>query len=198
MAQTSKKSVRSASNFLEALRDLSKGVVDEAKIHVKQVVDSDIPQAFGGSGTIEPNGSFSMADLKAAERQGEHKAEARFTNRLQEERLVFLRSENETKAQVKAIQEEIHSIAKSMGELAKEVQVAASQAPINPGAYHRSFFERLRGYLKALRLKVAESKQWLAQQNARASKRNHYWGQVKQSGTKFMLSSERYMVTSTG
>jgi hypothetical protein len=199
MAQVSQKQRRPApANFLEALRDLSKGVVDEVKIQVTTAITSDIPQSLGISGTLEPNKSFSMADLKSAEQSGERKAEARFSNRLQEEKIVWLRAENESKAQVKSIQEEIQLMAKSVGELAHEVQIASFQAPANPGVYHKSFFSRLRSYIQALRVKVQESKHWLATQNARASKRSHYWGQVQKSGTKFMLSQERYMVTSTG
>jgi len=200
MATQSSKSARRApaNNFLEALRDLSKGVIDEAKIQVKQIVSSDIPQSFGFSGTLQPNKSFSMADAEAAEKRGEHKAETRFNHRLQEERMVYLRSENESKAQIQAIQQEIQLMAKSVGELAHEVQVAAFQAPANPGVYHKRFFQQLMSYIRSLRAKATESKNWLATQNARAGKRSHYWGQVQKSGTKFMLSSERYMVTSTG
>ncbi len=201
MATQNSKSARRApaNNFLEALQELSKGVVDEAKIQVQQIVNSDIPQAFGlSSGTLEPNKPFSMAEAQAAEKRGEHKAEARFNHRLQEERMVFLRSENESKAQIQSIQQEIQLMAKSVGELAHEVQVAAFQAPSNPGVYHKRFFEQLMSYIKSLRAKAAESKNWLSTQNARAGKKNTYWGKVQQSGTKFMMSSERYMVTSTG
>ncbi len=199
MAPVSQPKRRSApANFLEALRDLSKDVVDEAKIQVSRIVTNDIPQSFGLSGTLEPNKSFSMGEMAEAEKRGERKAETRFNSRLQEERLMYLRSENEAKAQIKAIQDEIQLMAKGVGELAHEVSVAAFQAPANPGVYHRNFFERLRSYLKSLRQKVSESKNWLATQNSRASKKNYYWGNVQKSGTKFMLSQERYMVTSTG
>lgn len=200
MASSYTKAPRRAApnNFLEALRDLGRGAIDEAKTQVKQIVTSDIPESFGLSGTMEPNKSFSVADMQSAEKRGEHKAEARFNNRLQEERLVFLRSENESKTQIKAIQDEIQLIAKSVGELAHEVQVATFQAPANPGVYHRNFFEQLRAHIRTLRQKVQESKHWLATQNSRASQRNSYWGKVQTSGTKFLLSQERYMVTSTG
>jgi hypothetical protein len=198
MAQPQTKRRPAPANFLEALRDLSKGVVDEAKIHVTQAVTQDIPQSLGFSGTLEPNKSFSLTDVETAEKRGERKAESRFNNRLQEERLTYMRSENEAKAQIKAIQGEIQLMAKGVGELAHEVEVATFQAPANPGIYHRSFFNRLRTYIQALRLKVQESKHWLATQNSRAAKRSYYWGQVSKSGTKFMLSQERYMVTSTG
>jgi hypothetical protein len=199
MAQSGQNKRRAApANFLEALRDLSKGVTDEAKIQVTRAVTNDIPQSFGATGTLEPNQSFSMGDLAAAEKRGERRATASMSNRFEQERMVFLRSENETKAQIKAIQEEIQQIAKGIGEMAHEVQVASFQAPVSPGVYHANFFERMRSYLKALRLKVQQSKNWLAQHNARSSKRKGYWGQVAQSGTKFMLSQERYAVTSTG
>lgn len=201
LASTAKRWPAPANNFLEALRDLSKGVVDEAKIQVSQIstgVSNDISQSFGMAGTLEPNKSFSMADAEAAEKRGERRAEGRFNNRLQEERLMFLRSENESKSQIKAIQEEIQMMAKSVGELAHEAQVASFQAPANPGIYHKRFFEQLLSYIRTLRAKAAESKNWLQTQNGRSGKQGHYWGQVQKSGTKFLLSSERYMVTSTG
>lgn len=198
LATNTKRRAAPANNFLEALRDLSKDVVDEAKIQVSSIINNDIPQSFGLSGTLEPNKSFSVADAEAAEKRGERRAETRFNSRLQEERMLFMRSENEAKAQVKAIQQEIQLMAKSVGELAHEAQVTAFQAPANPGIYHKRFFEQLLNYIKTLRAKAAESKNWLQTQNARSSKRNGYWGNVQKSGTKFMLSSERYMVTSTG
>ena len=89
-------------------------------------------------------------------------------------------------------------MAKSIGELGKEVQVATMQSVVNPGNYHRNFFETLRNLIQTLRLKVTESRNWVAASNARAKQKKGYWAQAKTSGTKFTLSSERYMVTSTG
>lgn len=192
--KAARRPAQTSDNFLEALRDLGKGVISEAKIQVTKAVTDDIPQSFG----LAPGDSFSVDQLKAAEAAGERKAEARFNNRLQEERLLFLRSEAESKQQITAIQAEIQMLAKSTGELAHEVQVATFQAPASPGVYHRNFFEQLKSLIKSIRVRVQESKSWLAAANSRASKRGYYWGQVGKSGTKFMLSSERYMVTSTG
>jgi len=198
MASASPKAARrpaqTSDNFLEALRDLGKGVISEAKIQVTKAITDDVPQSFG----LAPGDSFSVDQLKAAEAAGERKAEIRFNNRFQEERLLFLRSEAESKQQITAIQAEIQMLAKSAGELAHEVQVATFQAPANPGVYHRNFFAQLKSLIAAIRVRVQESRHWLAATNSRASKRGFYWGQVSKSGTKFMLSSERYMVTSTG
>lgn len=191
-------------NFLEALRDLGQGVVSETKSQLKQAVN-DIPQSFGlgsPSGTLQPNESFSLDQLRQAEQVGEKKAENRFVSQLNmmrdEERSRYLRQEKEAKEQIKSIQEEILMLAKSAGELNQEIQIAAKQAPVNPGIYHKNFFIHLKNMIVNIRKQVQSSKEWLSTHNGRASKQNFYWSQVGKSGTKYMLSSERYMVTSTG
>ena len=197
-----RRAFRPADNFLEALRDLGKGVVNDVVDQAKITVTSDIPQSFGLSGSLEPNQSFSVGDLKKAEQTGEARAESRFNDRLsrlsEEHRTLFLRQEAEVTKQIQSIQNEIALLAKSTGELVKEVQVAAIQAPVNPGVYHQNFFEHLRSIIKSLRLKAQDGKNWLASFNSRSSKRGYYWGQVAKSGSKFTLSQERYAVMSTG
>lgn len=188
--KVARRPVRAPDSFLEALQELGKGVVSEAKIQVKNIVTQDIPQSLGLSGDLQPDQPVSIESL--------HKTEARFSNRLQEERMIYLRSEQETKHQITALLQEIQLLAKTTGLMAQEIQVATMQAVVNPGVYHRSFFEQLRTFIKDIRAKVTESRNWLATHSARSSKKNYYWGQVGASGSKFMLSSERYMVTSTG
>ena len=188
--RSARRPVRAPDSFLEVLQELGKGVVSEAKIQVKNIVTQDLPQSFGLSGDLQPDQPVSIESL--------HKTEARFSNRLQEERMIYLRSEQETKHQITALLQEIQLLAKTTGLMAQEVQVATMQAVVNPGVYHRTFFEQLRTFIKDIRAKVTESRNWLTTHSARSSKKNYYWGQVGASGSKFMLSSERYMVTSTG
>jgi len=199
-----KNQVQTSENFLEALRGLGRSVVTEVKTQAQKAVATDVPQSFGlgGSGTLNPNESFSLSQLDHAEKKGEQKAEAKFNQQLiqmqEQERARLIRSEAAAKEQIKALQEEIRSFAQSVGEFAQEVQIAASQAPVNPGVYHKNFFLHLRSLIQSLRQRVESSRDWLHATNTRGKKQNFYWGQVKKSGTKFMLSSERYMVTSTG
>lgn len=190
-------------NFLEALRDLGRGVVDETKSQVRQAI-GDIPQSFGltSSGTLQPNESFSLDQLKQAENSGEKKAQTRFAHQLsqmrEEEHTRFARQEREAKEQIKSIQQEIMSLAKSTGELTQEIQIATSQIIVNPGIYHKNFFAHLKSLIINLRKQVQSSKEWLSTHNTRSSQQSHYWSQVDKSGSKFMMSSERYTVTSTG
>ena len=191
-------------NFLEAFRELSRDAVSEAKTQITRIATNDIPQSFGlgSSGTLNPNESLSMDALRQAEMRGEQNAENKFDTRLsqmrQEERASLMRQESMVKDQIKSIQEEIRSLAKSAGGLAQEVQVATMQATVNPGAYQRNFFIHLKTLIITLHQRTESSRNWLATSNSRAGKKGGYWNQVKSSGTKFMLSSERYMVTSTG
>jgi hypothetical protein len=196
-----KKSIQSSENFLEVLRGLGSGVVNEVKQQVTTAVKSDLPQAFGlgaaSSGDLTPNKAFSMEDIKSAEKRGERRGESRMEGRLQQERAVFMRQEQEAKASIQSILLEIRSLTKSTGEFVKEVETAALMMPSNPGIYHKNFYERLRNFIVIMKQKVQESRHWLAMMNSRAQKKG-YWGQVKTSGSKFLLSSERYAVTSTG
>lgn len=185
MAST-KKPVISNDNFLEALRGLSSSAASEAKIQVKKAIFDDVPEMLG------------LKDLTPGKEANIAPQPARVENRLIQERTIYLQNEQQIKNQIVAIQEEIRVMAKSIGELGKEVQVATMQSVINPGNYHRNFFETLRNLIKTLRLKVTESRNWVAASNARAKQKKGYWAQAKTSGTKFTLSSERYMVTSTG
>lgn len=203
MNQKSQNKRPNPANFLEAFRELGRDTISEAKIQVKKMVIEDVPQSLGISGTIAANESVSITEIsQKAEVRGEKKAEARFSQRLaqmrEEEHSFYLHLETQNKQQINSILSEIKLLAKSTGALAHEIESAASLAPAHPGIYHRNFFDQLLSFMKVLRQKVQDSQHWLATVNSRASKKGHYWGQVGQSGSKFMLSSERYMVTSTG
>ncbi len=202
---TKPKTKPSPTNFLEALRDLGQDFTSEAKVQIRKIVTTDVPESLGmvpASGTLNLNQEVSVGELQQAEKQGEKKAEARFQARLRqiqdEERVFRLRQETRIRQTIQSIQAEIKSLAKSAGSLAHEVEIAAAQAPANPGVYHISFFQQLKSLIITLRRRVEDSSHWLSVTNSRAKKKSFFWGQVGQSGTKFMLSSERYMVTSTG
>lgn len=188
---TQKQAKRQPANFMEALQTLGREVVADAREQFG--LDQQPPTPMGGA--LNPNESFSLSDIVSAEKRGEQKVR----QIAEEERARAQHREEEAKTQIKSLQEEIKMLARSLGEFGKEAQIAALQAPVSPGIYHRNFFEQLRSFIKALRQRVQDSRHWLATQNARASKRKGlYWNNVQKSGTKYMLSGERYMVTTTG
>lgn len=191
-------------NFFEALKDLGENTLSEAKVQIKKIVTDDIPQSLGmaSGGTLKQGEALSVADLQKAENRGADRAKSEFDSQLrqmrEDERRRLLAIEQQTRQQIASLQTEIKLLAQSAKDLGKEVQIAASQAVVNPGVYHKHFFSHLGSLIKTLRQQVQDSRHWLATTNARASKRGGYWAGVKKGGTAFMLSSERYMVTSTG
>jgi seryl-tRNA synthetase len=118
-----------------------------------------------------------------------------------EEKVLFSREQKETQVKVEALQEEIKSLAKAVGELAgqaKEAEISVSQNLPEVGKYHLNFFEKIRKAIAELRAQIQESSLWLEAWNKKSQKKNHYWNQFKKSGSKFLLSSDRYMATQAG
>lgn len=209
MAQpTTNKPRKGPENFLEALQGLRQipgDIKQEAKIQVTKMFTSDVPEMLGlkgASGTLAPNESLSLNQLEGAEKRGFDEAQKQFETRLfqmrQDDEAKVRKQEAAIKEQIKSIQEEVQLLAREAGQFTQEIQVASFQAVRSPGVYHQNFFSHLRSVIMAIRKRVADSRHWLAEYNGRARKKSHYWGQVQKSGTKYMLSAERYMVTSTG
>jgi hypothetical protein len=107
------------------------------------------------------------------------------------------RRSNELRLQLKAIMQEVVILAGNTQDLGKEVQLAAMQAPIEPGVYHIIFFEKLLEFIKSFRKKIEEASVWLHISNKRAQKKN-FWGRYKQHGAKYLLSGEHYASRSAG
>lgn len=203
-----KKRPISSDNFLEALRDLGSDVIDST-IHdvVEGTAESAVDQIRGrkpekASGTLSPNETIDLGKITSREEETRERLRRQFTQEhadlRRQEKLLFTRQEQEVKLQIKAIQEELKKLAESTQGLAEEVKVATMQASVEPGVYHLTFLERLKQAIQFFRKGIEDSKTWLALANQRAKKRSYYWAQVRKSGTKFMLSSERYMATSAG
>ncbi len=121
-----------------------------------------------------------------------------FATRRRQEFLVFSQKEETRRKEIITLQEELQKLVEEIQDVSQEVDTAVSQQLVNPGIYHANFFDKLRQLIKLLRQRVHDSRTWLATFNQRAQAKLGYWGQVQTSGTKFMLSQERYMVTQTG
>ena len=89
-------------------------------------------------------------------------------------------------------------LAKEIENLNQDVARAVHEEVVDPGTYHLSYFQALKRFIFNLRQQVAESKNWLNLSYQRQQSQKAYWGGVKKSGTKFMLSQERYMSTQAG
>lgn len=188
----SSKKRRISDNFLEILRELGEGAID-----------TTVDQVTGRkrSGELKPKETIELEQFARETVEKERFArefEQEILGLRRQEKLVYTKEQQEIKLQVKAIQEELKKLASSTQGLAKEVEIAAKQVPVEPGTYHLTFFEKLRQAIVEFRQKIEDSRTWLTAFNQRGKRRSYYWFHYKKSGTKFSLSPERYMATSAG
>jgi len=198
----------SSDSFLEAFRDLGSNFVDSFKNDVVKGTGKGIMNTLtgnqkpssGSSSVTEKNNFSDFLFQKEADLEKKYQRQARWQSEIakKQEQIIYTRQDREIQLQVKALQQEIQQLTKASEQLSKEAEIASFNLPPEVGAYHLTFFERLRNLIKALKSKIQESSFWLAEWNKKAKKKNYYWGQFKKSGSKFLLSSDRNVATQTG
>jgi hypothetical protein len=99
--------------------------------------------------------------------------------------------------EIEAVRAELKALSASIKTLNADVQKTIQEVPVNPGIYHKNFFDRMRSMLQLLREQIDDSHTWLSLYNNRKQKRG-YWGMYKKHGTSFGLSNERSLATSAG
>lgn len=184
-----KNQTRLPKGLFEALRDLPGGILDDAKDQMGFYAPKN-PQ------NQQENNNSLQEEERLRELFSLHVNRAQEVKR--EEHLVFSAKEQETKAKVESLVVEVRKMSVAVKALEDQVQTAAFITPENPGVYHETFFEKLISFIKAMTKNVNSASNWLSTSTSKAKKNPYYWQQVKKSGTKFMLSSERYMSTQAG
>ena len=145
---------------------------------------------------IQPGESLSLLS-----REQKQAKEQKFHRRLQTQEInLRIREKQETKQQIENIRQEIASLTKEvrhLGRQADEIVMSVDATPAKPEKYYYHLFKLFLAFLKDLRQKIAEGNTWLTAFKQRSKKKNYFRQQVKKSGTKFSLSSERTPVTQT-
>jgi hypothetical protein len=194
-------------NVLESLKDIGSGTAGSLKTDLFERGSQDfLDQIFGNRPSKKYSGEISVGESLEIDEviSGEHEEKKKLEGQLslerqlrEEEKILIERRGNELKLQLHALTQEVIALAQSTQELGDEVEVAAIQAPTNPGIYHVIFFERLLSFIKSFRKKIESASVWLHATNKRAEKRN-FWGLYKKHGSKFLLSPDHYLQRSAG
>lgn len=190
-------------NFVEALKSIGSSTVNSVKNDLIKGVGQDaINQLSSAPKSQDARPAFppQFNPDQFYPREEEIISEQQKIQRHKEMMLtpVFDRRNEELQAQLKAIRDELQLLAKDLGNLGASAQKVIQEEIETPGTYHVNFFEKLKMFIIALRKQVNDSANWLEVSAARKQSQRHYWGQVKKSGTKFMLSHDRAVVTQTG
>ena len=193
-------------NVLESLKDIGGGATDSlSRDLLKETTRNFFEQLVGAreqnySGEIVPGETVELNEVFSG--TGEEKKKARVQislerNLFEEEKVRTEKRTNELRLQLHALMQEVYSLAQSTQGLGEAVEVASMQAPVNPGIYHVSFFEKLLTFMKSFRKRVENASLWLNTTNSRAEKKN-YWSTYKKHGSKFLLSPDHYLQRSAG
>ena len=195
-------------NVLESLKDIGGGVTSSlntdllggiSKDLLEQILNRKSPNKKA-SGDIHAGESLEFSDLLSGQHQENLKLrnQIAFERRLvQEEKVVSEKKTNELKVQLQALMQEVRYLAKTTQSLGEEVEVAAMQAPAQPGVYHLIFFEKIIEFIRNFRKNIDSASTWLQSSNKRAEKKN-FWGMYKKRGASFLLSGESYSQRSAG
>lgn len=193
-------------NFLEALRempgDFGRGLAADLVAEIPPEAAAQVSGQRRLSGELKLGQDLALGEEIKTEAAGREHLRGQFHQEIigfrQREQLVFTHRQQESTLRIKALQQELARLAEATYRLDQEVKVAAIKQPVAPGVYHENFLERLLSFVQHLRKQISESASWLALQNHRAKRTSYYWNQVGTSGTKFMLSQERYAATQAG
>lgn len=183
-------------NVLESLKDLDSQV---PKDFLNQIIGR-VPAEQKHSGEIYPGESLEINDLFS----GKHEENLRLKKQIflerkltEEEKARSSQKTNELKLQLQALMQEVLALAKTTQNLGEDVEIAAMQAPSQPGIYHIVFFEKLLEFIRNFRKNIEDASVWLHSSNKRAEKKN-YWAMYKKKGSSFLLSPEHYLQRSAG
>jgi len=200
---------RRVTNFLEAFKE------NAGKRPAEIVSGGNFLEAFKKSalrrtdvvptsGDLRPGETIPVSDAISFEESRRREEEARVQEALmaqrreEEERARFKAKQEQVVKQIEAIREAVLKIAKRTQNVGMEFEKAAFEAPVNPGSYHVTFFEKLQSALEVIKKRLDDSASWLQVYNKRKKNMPFFWQQVQKSGTKYMLSSERYMQMAPG
>lgn len=193
---------RAKAQILEQLRSVTDGTLNS----LTQDIVKETPQEFFKqmlglpekrvSGDLIPGEALEMKMALSGKAEENRKLQVQLAQERQmraDEQKLSSRKQQELKMQLSALTSEVQQLAQTTQGLSKEVQIAAFQAPVEPGTYHVIFFEKLIEFIRDFRKKVENASVWLSSYNARAKKRAHsFWGQVGIGGGKRLLSAEDY------
>jgi hypothetical protein len=195
-------------NPLESLKDIGASTAKQMRQEAAKMPGDFMEQLLGirpmgknYSGEIEPGEALNFNEVFA----GKHEEIIRLRRQtamerklLEEEQIQVEKKSNELRMQLTAIREEIIVLAQKTESLAEETQIAAMQAPIEPGIYHVLFFEKLLEFITSFTKKVEEAGVWLSAVNRRAARKNAWGANYKKHGAKYLLSGEHYLQRSAG
>jgi len=199
-------------NFIEALKSSGQSIAKDTFTGIKedlikgsatQMVDTVFNRTTSNQETPqEQQPPFNFSEYLNS---GEQVAKQRQHDKVkyeyeQVETVIFNRRQQEIQKKIEQIQLELKNLAGDVVGLDETTRTVIQQEIVDPGLYHLNFFERLLTFVRQIRKRVTESRNWAALHSQRGKTKSYFWQQSnkKVGGTKFQLSQERQVATQTG
>lgn len=200
--KSKKTGARRGDGFFEALREIGSSTLKSIRSDVvgetaKNIHDT-LVNSQGTDKTPQTNPEFNFEEwINQKENEARQQERSHQEHKRREERIVFSFQDEKLKREIDAVRQELALLVKTLQKVETQVEKAVIQEIVDPGVYHVNFFHKLRTWLILLRRNLEDSSLWLDMWQTK-SKKSRYWSNVGKSGTKYMLSQERYMSTQAG
>jgi len=175
----------------------------KSKSSKKLKVSDKFIEALKQSGGIPPAEKLEN-EKKSLEKRFQEKVSFQINRVRKEEKEIYNREKRKTEEEIRLLQKEIRQELEALKQkterLDQQLEIAAEQNIVNPGVYDVAFLQKLINWIRLFRAKIEDAAIWLAAWNQKSKKRGAFWSifASKKGGAKFLLSSEHYLVRSTG
>jgi len=205
-----RQAINTGDSFVEQIRSIGSSITQSVKTDlVKGTAKSIYDQLLNSSQTGTPPSEDNSTDIKSwfAKREQTIREETAEKTRQEErthfakirsqEKVLFNFADERLQQEIKEVRQELALLVKSIGKVEKQIETAVIQEIVNPGLYHKNFFENLKAWLVTMRKSMEDASLWLSTTSTRKSK-GYFWQQTSKSGTKFSMSHERQSAMSVG
>lgn len=211
--QNKKRSQPVGDSFVEQLKSIGSSVTKSIKNDVvKGAAQGIYEQLVGSAKTGKAPSADQEADnlkleewikqreeaaAREAREQTQSEERAHFQRQRSQEKVLFSFADEKLKKEINAVRQDLAALVKNMGKVEKQIQTAVMQEVVNPGVYHKNFFENLRSWLQMMNKSMADASLWLSMSSSRKS-RGVFHQNTKKHGTKYSMSHERQASMSVG
>lgn len=207
-----KKSKQIGSGFVEQLKSIGSSVTDSISNDVVKGAAQGIFEQLIGSTNSGKAPQQEQVDTAAIEQmikeREEIAAKEADQNAREEERAIFSRSKGKEKVlfsfadeklkkEINEVRQDIVMLVKSMGKVQQQIEQAVIQEIVNPGVYHKNFFQNLRVWIAQMQKSMGDASSWLSMSSGRQQK-GAFWSNTKKHGNKYSMSQERQSAMSVG
>lgn len=182
------KSGQSNNNLPESLKEIGRSVAESAKKDLLQGIPEEMQRQVLNLEKKQQNLETEQLDPQEKPKTPSNQIETK-------EQTIFSQQEQKKNQEIQKIKEEIKLEAQKNpnNQIARNAKQETEKQLVDPGQYHKSFFQKLKKTVQSLG-RLDQSSIWQDMWKTR----NIYQQNFQKQGAKYWLSGERRLATQTG